>query len=132
MTSNGKNPVITTPPNWVISKLPASLLLLALLPLPFGYYQILRITVFIIAVFIAYKHLSSKGWDKILVVFLFIAIIYNPLYPVHFSRSVWLLINIGAALCFILNSKNIEREASKCPHMIRFYNFTCIDTFLKI
>ncbi|HNY25047.1 MAG TPA: hypothetical protein PKJ33_00660 [Alphaproteobacteria bacterium] len=75
------------------------LLSIALLPLPYGYYQILRLVIFILSVWIL---IDSNNKEISLPIGLFItAIIYNPIYIIHFEKSVWSLFNIITLIYFI-------------------------------
>ena len=70
--------------------------LAALLPMPYGYYEILR--VFICGVFL-YGVISSK--DKapawILWVMGAFAVIYNPIASLHLGRELWSVVNVITA-----------------------------------
>jgi len=75
-------------------------LLLALLPFPYAYYTLLRIVVTICAGIIAYNlkpHEDRKNWFFI---FVGIAILFNPIIPIHLSRKIWGLIDIIVAVVF--------------------------------
>lgn len=65
----------------------------ALLPLPYGYYQIMR---WVVAASCAWLAVSAhraghEGWVWCWAV---IAGVYNPLLPVHASRVIWSVVNI--------------------------------------
>ena len=69
------------------------MLLVAILPLPYGYYVLLRFVVTGIAGFFAYEEYTAKhqGW---MVTFGIIAVLFNPFIPIHLTRSIWLPINM--------------------------------------
>ena len=86
-------------PLWAI---PAGLLLLGIARLPFGYYTFLRLSTCAAAMAIAWLSLRFSpgrltGWAMVVA-----GILYNPMFLVHFSREVWMPINIGSAGFFIL------------------------------
>ena len=82
---------------------PAAMLLIALLPLPYGYYTLLRLVVCICAGIIVVTHFNhAEKISASVVVAFMIALVFNPIVPVYlkrgrvggnrrdFSRSVWL------------------------------------------
>ena len=83
--------------------------LAALLPLPYGYYQLLRVLmfgVFAYGAFTSWKH--HEAWLPW--VMCGVAFIYNPLMPLHLGREIWMLVNLGTAgfLFLLLQSKRLE------------------------
>ena len=85
----------------LIPSLIASLMLLgALAEWPYGYYQVLRFFTCGVAVYVAFM---GYNWQKIWAVWLFgfIALLFNPLIPVHLSRELWQPIDIVCALLFV-------------------------------
>jgi len=81
--------------------IPAALLLLALLPLPYGFYTLLRLVVTICAVVIAYHHWQSGG-KGVAIAMGFIALLFNPLIPVYLTREIWAPIDLGLAVFFVV------------------------------
>ena len=87
---------------------PALLLAVAVLRLPYEYYEVLRVVVTIAAVWIACKHFYWNricgGWLKkpthMIFVFAIIAILFNPIIPVHLSKGLWVVIDLVAAFIF--------------------------------
>jgi hypothetical protein len=84
----------------------AAALLLAWAPLPYGYYQLLRFAVTACALWL----LFSRGWDNHPVwsksVLIGLAVLFNPLIPIHLSREIWTVIDpIAAALLIIISIK---------------------------
>jgi len=78
----------------------AIMLLLALLPWPYGYYQLLRFVVCGASVYAAFM---TYQWQKILAtwIFGFIAVLFNPIVPIHLSRELWQPIDIICGVIFI-------------------------------
>lgn len=67
----------------------------AFLPMPYGYYQFLKIAVFISALYYTFRDsIYNYCWCGI-------AILYNPVTPLYFKRATWEYINI-ATIIFIL------------------------------
>lgn len=79
----------------------AILLLIAMFPLPYGYFTFLRLTVTAAAslwCWTAYSKDRSVGFNVILAGA--IAVLFNPVVPVHLSRDLWQPIDVLAACCF--------------------------------
>lgn len=75
------------------------LLLLAIFPLPYGYYTLLRLVVCLTACFLVwFSYKAGKtAWAWIMG---FITLIFNPLVSLHFNRELWFIIDIIAAIVF--------------------------------
>lgn len=74
-------------------------LFLALLPLPYGYYILLRFLVCfgtIRELFIA----PSNNTDTIFIL-IAIAVLYNPIIKMPLGRPIWTIVNVLTALYFI-------------------------------
>lgn len=103
---------------------PAVLLVAALLPWPYGYYGLLRLVVFAVGTWIAYEQWrfddAVSGW---VVAFGGVALLYNPIMPVHLTREIWSVLNVATAVLFlahlgalrkvIAGQSNEERQLAK-------------------
>ncbi len=80
--------------------LAALLSLIALAPLPYGYYMFLKIVVTGCAGVTAY--LSYQAGDRSLLVWVCagLAILFNPIIPIYFPREIWMFFNVSAVLVF--------------------------------
>jgi len=80
------------------------LLVIAVLPLPYGYYMLLRLLITASAAYVAYKNFNKEipVWG---IVFVIVALLFNPLYVVHFDKTLWVIIDILVASLFFINSK---------------------------
>ena len=103
-----------------INKIVAVLLLIALLPLPYFYYQLLRIIVSFAAILNAFKFYSdypSQSTNMFLLpfklsdrkynilTFVVILTIWNPIFPIYMDKSVWMISDIiGAGVFFFCGS----------------------------
>lgn len=77
------------------------LLLIAVLPMPYGYYLFMRIAITIVAGIMAYN--LFKTTKKLLCsIFVVVAILYNPIIVIHFEKAIWSPINIFTALFFVV------------------------------
>lgn len=66
---------------------------------PYGYYRLLRLVTCAAAAYGAYVSYSvgRMGW---LWAFVLVAVVFNPIIPLHLSRQIWLPIDLlTAALC---------------------------------
>jgi hypothetical protein len=88
-------------PHLIPSLITAVMLFLALAELPYGYYQLLRLVVCGVSVYIAFM---AYKWQKVWGVWLFgfIALLFNPLIPIHLSKELWQPIDAICALLFLI------------------------------
>ncbi len=88
-------------PHLVPCVIAATMLILALVPWPYGYYQLLRFVVCGVAVYVAF---ITYQWKKIWAtwLFAFIAVLFNPLIPIHLSRELWQTIDVICGVIFIV------------------------------
>ena len=80
---------------------------IGMLPMPYGYYFLSRLVVCVCALFFAsclYKNMQSQTvW-----LFAGIAILYNPIIPIHLGeKSIWIVVNIITAILFLINKNKI-------------------------
>lgn len=83
--------------------IPAGMLLLALMPLPYGYYLLLRLVVCIAAGMVAFFAFSSVPrihWR--IVTFGMIALLFNPFVRIHLTRELWAPIDVIVAILFLI------------------------------
>lgn len=82
----------------------AGLLLVALAPLPSGFYTLLRFVV-TIGAFLVAKEEYKNGINIWVIVFGLMTIIFNPLIPVYLhSRELWAPIDIIGAILFVVKA----------------------------
>ena len=76
-------------------------LLAALGDWPYGYYQLLRFVVCGVSVYVA---VVAYGFKSLWATWLFggIAVLFNPLAPIHLSRALWQPIDFACALLFVV------------------------------
>lgn len=72
----------------------------------YGYYSLLRWITCIASILVAFQAFEKNiDWAK--VVFIVIAILFNPLAPIYLSRSTWIPIDIITAIFFIFTIKKL-------------------------
>lgn len=91
-----------------------ALLLIAVMPMPYGYYQFLRIAITLVVSINAFE-LYNKNKSTLLVMFVSIIILYNPIIPVHLSKETWMPINLLTAVflgvfAFVHKNKEVGSE----------------------
>lgn len=87
---------------WGIWLVPAAGLLVALLDMPYGYYQLLRVLVFCVSAYVAI--LESKREVGIWFwVFVACALVYNPVVKLSLGRDIWPFANITTAVLYIVH-----------------------------
>jgi len=83
---------------WVI---PAAMLILALFHLPYGYYTLLRIVVTVCSAYLSrLEYISTQKISFFVITFGLLALLFNPIIPIYFSKSIWAGIDLLAALIF--------------------------------
>lgn len=88
------------------SKISAVMLLIAILPLPYRYYTLLRWVVCFSAIFSTWiaNKLGKKSWLFLMAI---IALFFNPLIPIHLDKGTWVLIDFIVAILFFISIKKI-------------------------
>jgi len=95
---------LTVPGRYVASVM----LFLALIPWPYGYYQILRWVVCGVCAWSAFHavNVEKQGWAWTLGI---TAVLFNPITPIHLPREFWILIDIGVGITLIISLKYVRR-----------------------
>lgn len=66
---------------------------------PYGFYMLLRLVVCVASIFIAWRLGQHR---PLMWVFIFIAILYNPVFRVAFERDTWSILNVVSALPYVV------------------------------
>lgn len=90
---------VSTRPLLLPGLLAASFLIGALMHMPYGYYVLLRWVVACAGTFMAWRsaRCGQQGWVFPLAL---MAVIFNPLLPLHLTRQVWQPVDIAASVVF--------------------------------
>jgi|SRR4029077_12479887 hypothetical protein len=91
---------------WVI---PAAMLIIALAPCPHVYYRVVRLVVFVCAAAISLQSFDRRGWHAWTIALALLAVVFNPILPVHLTRTIWSVLNGLGALLLIAHLW-VERE----------------------
>lgn len=92
--------------------IPAILLVLAPIFLfPYGFYTLLRLVISVTSAFIIfYSFKVSKGINEISIIFSFILILYNPIFPVYLTREIWMPINFVTSGIYLYGLYKIKKQ----------------------
>ena len=87
--------------------LPIIVMALGILPMPYGFYNLSRLVVCVSSVYFAFQLFKKE--DMVFVwIFVFFAILYNPIIPIHlYEKAIWIVINIITILAFLSKRKSI-------------------------
>ncbi len=81
----------------IISIASGILLFVAIFSWPYDYYMFLRVAIFFASIYLVSQLEKYESWRW---VFIFMAILYNPLFEIHLTKGLWVPINIASALLF--------------------------------
>lgn len=93
-----------------IASIIAILILLLAIPegiWPYGYYVFLRWIVTGVAIFVLWTayNLKKQGWLWLMVG---IAILFNPIIPIHLDKGMWMVIDFIVAILFLVSIFKIK------------------------
>ena len=87
----------------------AALLLLCLLNMPYGFYTLVRFLVMAAFAYLAYLEYKGKNTDR-MVVFIVLAILFQPFAKVALGRIVWNIVDVAVAIYLIYLSFKIYKK----------------------
>jgi len=81
---------------WIV---PGVALLLGALPLPYAYYELLRVLVAGFAAYFAWKEFdgNEKKVNSFTWIFGVIAVLFNPFLPIHLTKGIWVVVDLAVA-----------------------------------
>lgn len=81
-------------------------LLIAIAPMPYGYYHILKFVVCFSAIKEAMKYYQiQNNWSNRVLAFTAIALLYNPIVKIPLGKTLWTIINILTIIYFVISIK---------------------------
>ena len=89
----------------------AILLLLCLLPMPYGYFQIVRFTALIGFVVLAYQASENKQ-KGISIIFIALALLFQPIIKIALGREIWNIVDVLVAIGLLISLRQ-ERKKQK-------------------
>lgn len=97
-------------PHLIPNMIAAAMLFGTLADLPYGYYQLLRFVVCGVAVYVAFSaYNGQKMWA--VWIFGFVALLFNPLIPIHLPRELWQPIDLICAILFIVMAFVLKKSS---------------------
>lgn len=96
--------------HWILWAGPVVMLVAALFPWPYGYYNFLRFCICGAAAFLAYQQWThDDAASKWVVMLVGIALLYNPFVPIYLNRETWTVLNVGTAIAFVGHYRSLSR-----------------------
>lgn len=88
----------------------AGIMLLLAIPAiwPYGYFQILRWVVTIVALFTVYLAYKAKK-NEWVVVMIIIAILFNPIAPIFLQKQTWVIFDFITSIIMFVSINKIEK-----------------------
>lgn len=91
-----------------IIKFPLAILLfICLLDMPYGYYQFVRYMAFAGFAVLAYVSYND-GKEKLAIVYLLLALLFQPFARVALGRSLWNIVDVAVGLWLILTTEGLK------------------------
>ncbi len=90
------------------------LLLICLLDMPYGYFQLVRFLSMIGFGFLAYDS-NLKGKKNEVIIYIILAILFQPLLKISLGRTIWNIVDVITALGLLLSiliSTNTKNKKS--------------------
>lgn len=79
----------------------ALIFLLCLAPMPYGFYSLVRFVAMIAFAIYAYNYHEKKN-NKLAIVFLSLAILFQPLLPIYLGRTLWNIVDVIVAIFLLV------------------------------
>lgn len=75
----------------------AAVLLLCVLPLPYGFFMLVRVAMTIIGGYLAYKYYEEDN-TTLALTFCGIVLLFQPFFKIALGRELWLIVDIIVAI----------------------------------
>ena len=85
----------------ILKLLLAIFLLLCLAPMPYGYYQLVRIVAMIAFAIMAYQYYVKEN-EPLAITFGGLALLFQPFIKVALGRTIWNIVDVVVALFLII------------------------------
>lgn len=85
----------------------AAVLLLSLLKMPYGFYEFVRFAAMAAFAYLAYKEYDNKGSKDKMILFIVLAVLFQPFFKLSLSRVVWNIVDVvvvGLLLVLLFNT----------------------------
>jgi len=87
----------------------ASMALIAIADLPYGYYTLMRLVVCATAIFVIVIAAKSRQMWAVRL-YAIIGLLFNPLIPIHLTKGIWQPIDFLAAAALVVAAFTIKRR----------------------
>ena len=84
-----------------ISIVLATLLLLCLAPMPYGYYQFVRFVAMVVFAVMAYRYYEEKK-NQLAIVFGALALLFQPFIKVALGKAMWNVVDVVVAIALVV------------------------------
>jgi hypothetical protein len=85
----------------------------AIIPIwPYGLYVLLRFLICGVAIYGVYDSRQNKPLGRHKIPLIALAVLFNPLVPIHFDRSIWASIDLMAGIYLIVLSRTLKTKNS--------------------
>lgn len=71
--------------------------------LPYGYFTLMRFVVCAVGIYLAYKTYEENKESLWVWAFGFVAVLFNPFFPVYLKRAQWEVIDLVVGVFFVLS-----------------------------
>lgn len=85
----------------VLKLILALLLLLCLAPMPYGYYQLVRVIAMVVFEIIAYRYYKSNR-IILCIIFISLALLFQPFIKVALGRVMWNVVDVVVAIGLVV------------------------------
>ena len=85
----------------------AAVLLLSLLKMPYGVYEFVRFVAMAAFAYLAYKEYDNKGSKDKMILFIVLAVLFQPFFKLSLSRVIWNIVDVvvaGLLLVLLFNT----------------------------
>lgn len=80
----------------------AAILLLSLLNMPYGFYEFVRFAAMAAFAYLAYKEYEKKGSKDRMILFIVLAILFQPFFKLSLGRLIWNIVDVAVAVLLIV------------------------------
>lgn len=97
----------------VLKLLLAIILLLCLAPMPYGYYQLVRVVAMIAFAIMAYRY-YEKEKVSLAIIFCGLCLLFQPFFKIALGRTIWNIVDVIVAIVLIyLALSEISKKGTK-------------------
>jgi len=86
-----------------------AVLIAGALPLPYGYYTMLRFVGCAVFTFVAYVGFNRKA-KNLPWAYALLAVAFNPFIKVHFQKELWMVMDVVAGALLLITARRIRSD----------------------